>query len=112
MREGEVQVALSVLYSFWDEIDVTHGPSRAAVTCTRSRSQLSTVEDRSASATAAKRWWSTTTRELAAARRGGRLALVHCVEGGFHLGPDPRRGHGRRRGGSPRAASPTSRSRT
>jgi hypothetical protein len=42
----------------------------------------------------------------------GRLALIHCVEGGFHLGADSGRGPGGRSGSWPDAGSSTSRSAT
>src|SRR3954447_23196077 len=45
MREGEVQVVLSVLYSFWDEVDVAHGPVPGRGYLHRLESQLQTVEE-------------------------------------------------------------------
>jgi microsomal dipeptidase-like Zn-dependent dipeptidase len=88
VREGEVQVVLSVLYSFFDEIDVGRGPRpRSGYVATLER-QLQLVEERVAEhpeeASVAH-----DQAELAAARAAGRLAVIHCVEGGFHLGPDP-----------------------
>lgn len=88
MREGEVQVVLSVLYSFFDEVDVAHGPLPGRGYLHRLESQLQTVEEHvlehAADATVARDH-----HELAAARASHRLAVVHCIEGGFHLGPDP-----------------------
>ena len=88
MREGEVQVVLSVLYSFFDEIDVGHGPLPARGYLHRLESQLTNVEEQvlrhAGDATVARDH-----HELAAAQASHRLAVVHCIEGGFHLGPDP-----------------------
>src|SRR5689334_7412372 len=88
MREGEVQVVLSVLYSFFDELDVAHGPLPGRGYLHRLESQLQTVEEHvlehAADATVARDH-----HELAAAQAANRLAVVHCIEGGFHLGPDP-----------------------
>src|SRR4051812_9845497 len=46
MREGEVQVVLSVLYSFFDEIDVAHGPLPRRGYLHTLENQLKTVEER------------------------------------------------------------------
>jgi microsomal dipeptidase-like Zn-dependent dipeptidase len=88
MREGEVEAVLSVLYSFWDEIDVAHGPRpRPGYEATLERA-LHDVEARVAQrphdATIAR-----SPAALAAAREAGLLAVVHCIEGGFHLGTEP-----------------------
>jgi len=88
MREGEVQVVLSVLYSFWDEVDVEHGPLPGRGYLHRLESQLTTVEEdvrkHAGEATVARDH-----HELAAAQASHRLAVVHCIEGGFHLGATP-----------------------
>src|SRR6185295_12807742 len=86
MRAGGVGVALSVLYAFFDEIDVADGPRpRAGYLGTLER-QIELVE-----ATVAKENDAVVAHdpsELAAALRDDKLALVHCVEGGYCLGPD------------------------
>lgn len=89
MREGEVQVALSVLYSFWDELDVAHGAAPRRGYLHTLEAQLDTIETRIRTQHAHEAAVAHDHHELNAARAAHRLALVHCIEGGFHLGPDP-----------------------
>jgi microsomal dipeptidase-like Zn-dependent dipeptidase len=89
MREGEVQVVLSVLYSFWDEVDVAHGPIPRRGYLHTLEAQLDTIETRIRTKHAQEAAVAHDHRELAAVRAAHRLALIHCIEGGFHLGPDP-----------------------
>jgi microsomal dipeptidase-like Zn-dependent dipeptidase len=87
LHEGEVGVVLSVLYGFFDEIDVADGPRPHASYLANLERQIALVE-----ASVAGRPRTVVAHgpaELAAARRDGALAVVHCVEGGFCLGPDP-----------------------
>lgn len=88
MREGEVQVVLSVLYSFWDEVDIAHGPIPRRGYLHTLEAQLDTIETRIRTKHEREAEVVHNHRELAAARAAHRLALVHCIEGGFHLGPD------------------------
>jgi len=88
MRAGGVGVALSVLYAFFDEIDVGDGPCPRAEYLETLERQIELVE-----ATVAKEADAVVAHEpgeLAAALRDDKLALVHCVEGGYCLGPDER----------------------
>ena len=86
MRAGGVGVALSVVYSFFDEADVLDGTPKAdyigsvlrqiEIVNTHVRDELPPGVARVATNPAA----------LREAIDGGQLAVVHCVEGGFHLG--------------------------
>jgi microsomal dipeptidase-like Zn-dependent dipeptidase len=90
LEHGGVRLALSVLYSPFSEIDFTRPyasppqPSYAADLF----EQMGRVEDD----LAANDPYGTrvlvvrTVEDLDAALDDGRIALVHCVEGGFHLG--------------------------
>jgi microsomal dipeptidase-like Zn-dependent dipeptidase len=89
MREGGVGVALSVLYSFFDEADVLHGPLPRATYVDDLLDQLDEVEKHVAARHGSDVAVATDRRRLDEARRERKLALVHCVEGGFHLGPTP-----------------------
>lgn len=88
-REGNVTVAFSALYSPFDEIDIRgrflgapqEGYFPALI------EQLDTVETEVLASNVAARVV-TNAVELAAARANGEIAIVHCVEGGFHLGPN------------------------
>lgn len=86
MRAGGVGVALSVLYSPFDEMDI--GPPYGAPPqpgyFERLLRQLELVEERLDGARLAR-----TPAEMDAAIAAGELALVHCVEGAFHLPADP-----------------------
>lgn len=87
MREGGVQAALSVLYSPLDELAHTHGgraPESGALQAVIHQLEHveATVADSPDAAFAHDR------AELTRLAAEGRLALVHCVEGGFHLSPE------------------------
>ena len=88
MREGDVGVALSVLYSFFDEVDVIDGvvPKRHYIDALIE--QMDVVEDNIADHHADVAEVTPNPEKLAAARGAGKTAIVHCVEGGFHLGGD------------------------
>lgn len=91
LREGGVTVALSVLYSPFDEMDLSlrYGSppvSRYVHTLLR---QLDAVELEVSSEHAGAARIARNPAELDAALEAGEVALVHCVEGGFHLGPTP-----------------------
>ncbi len=88
MRDGGVGVALSVLYSFFDEIDGGHNsPPRPGGLDSVER-QMKGVEEHVAAEHEAVATIAHRPIDLAAAAQAGKLALVHCVEGGFHLGAD------------------------
>jgi microsomal dipeptidase-like Zn-dependent dipeptidase len=91
LREGRVRVVLSVLYSFFDELELDEQypaqPKRAYLDSLLG--QLELVEDdldrhHKGTAVAVRK-----PDQLAEALRGDRVAFVHCVEGGFHLGSTP-----------------------
>jgi microsomal dipeptidase-like Zn-dependent dipeptidase len=89
MREGGVGVALSVLYSSFDEMDLTlryGSPPQPHYHDTLVR-QLEDVESEVATHDGAR--IVRNPAELEAALAAGELAIVHCVEGAFHLDPDP-----------------------
>lgn len=87
MQEGGVNVALSVLFSFFDEFDLD-GPEPKAGYIDSLVEQLEFVGDHVAREHRGQAFVATTPQALAA-RREGEVALVHCVEGGFHLGATP-----------------------
>ncbi len=91
LREGQVGVALSVVYSFFDELDLEapYGAPPDADYLPRLMRQLDLVESEISERHAAE---AAVVTDLAALDREldrGRVALVHCVEGGFHLGATP-----------------------
>lgn len=85
MKEGEVEVALSVLYSAWDEWADRPPPEPPRDRYVKFLlDQLEAVEDDLAGrpdAAIALR-----PSDLMDAIDAEKVALVHCVEGGFHLG--------------------------
>ena len=89
MQKGGVGVALSVLYSFFAEVDVIGGiePSRDYLGEIEAQmlSVAKDIEEHHSGAAAI----ASNPRQLEEARAAGKVALVHCVEGGFHLGPTP-----------------------
>jgi microsomal dipeptidase-like Zn-dependent dipeptidase len=89
MRAGGVGVALSVLYSFFDEVDVADGVKPRPGYLESIEDQLQVVESHIADRHRDVALIAHNRRELAAAQDAGRLALVHCIEGGFHLGSEP-----------------------
>ncbi|HVE67846.1 MAG TPA: membrane dipeptidase [Solirubrobacteraceae bacterium] len=128
LRRGGVEVALSVLYSPWDEMGLARRDLRrvagvvSALRALRRHARLpnagsavslalaALVADRPPNRGAFRRLltqmdcverfyerrhgaelrFARSPREVAQARADGRVALVHAVEGGFHLPPDPR----------------------
>lgn len=89
MQEGGVRVAYSVLYSFFDEADVDDGPQPQADYFPTLLRQLEAVEKHVREKHPNDVAIVSSRAELTAALDGGRLALIHCVEGGFHLGAEP-----------------------
>jgi microsomal dipeptidase-like Zn-dependent dipeptidase len=91
LQEGGVGVALSVLYSFFDELDLDapYGAPPEAGYLARLISQLEMVEadirERHSGEAVVVRDPVALDRELG----NERVALIHCVEGGFHLGETP-----------------------
>jgi microsomal dipeptidase-like Zn-dependent dipeptidase len=87
MREGDVGVALSVLYAPLDEMDLgqPYGAPPRSGYFPDVLAQLQVVEDHVASR-GEEVAVAHSPAELDALIDQGRLALVHCVEGGFHLG--------------------------
>ena len=86
MQEGGVGVALSVLYSFFAELDVIGGIEPGDY-LGELEGQLERVEKDIEERHSAAAAIATNPEELEDARAAGKIALVHCVEGGFHLGP-------------------------
>jgi microsomal dipeptidase-like Zn-dependent dipeptidase len=88
LREGRVTVVLSVLYSFFDELELEEPypaqPKRAYLDSLLG--QLELVEDDLESKHGSTAVAVRTPEQLAQALDGDRVAFVHCVEGGFHLG--------------------------
>jgi microsomal dipeptidase-like Zn-dependent dipeptidase len=92
MRAGGVGVALSVLYSPFDEMDIgpAYGSPPHPDYFPRLLSQLDLVEERLGPGARI----ATTPEQLDDAVQAGELALVHAVEGGFHLPPGHEQLHG------------------
>ncbi len=88
-REGEVGVVLSVLYSPFDEMDLERGYRAPPVDAYFGRllDLLELVERDLAQRGDARVVRSAV--ELDACLAEGRIAFVHALEGGFHLGADP-----------------------
>ena len=91
MRAGRVGAVLSVLYVPLDEMDLScaYGSPPNPDYFPRLLRQLELVEAHVGAAHGDAVRIARTPTELEAARDQGRLALVHCVEGGFHLGATP-----------------------
>ena len=88
LRSGEVHVALSVLYSFFDELAPGQrypAQPRAAYLDALLR-QADLVERDLCNNHAAQAVIARSVADIDRAARDGQIALVHCVEGGFHLG--------------------------
>lgn len=81
LAAGDVRVVYSVLYSFFDEADAAPPAPGEYV------DELERLTETVAESLAGRAVIARNPAELAAA--GDRPALVHCVEGGFHLGRDP-----------------------
>jgi microsomal dipeptidase-like Zn-dependent dipeptidase len=88
MREGDVGAVLSVLYSPFDEMDLgkRYGDPPDGAYFGRLLDQLELVERDVARQPGAARVVRSAA-ELDACVAEGRVAFVHAVEGGFHLGP-------------------------
>jgi microsomal dipeptidase-like Zn-dependent dipeptidase len=91
MRAGKVGAALSVLYVPLDEMDLGkgYGAPPDPDYFTRLVRQLDLVEAHLERSHAGAATIARDPEGLDAALAEGRLALVHCVEGGFHLGATP-----------------------
>jgi len=91
MRAGGVGVALSVLYVPFDEMDADkryhHPPSDAYIHSVLRH--LDEVEEEIAEHHADQATVARNPGELDEALAAGRVTLVHCLEGGFHLGLSP-----------------------
>jgi microsomal dipeptidase-like Zn-dependent dipeptidase len=91
LQEGRVGVALSVVYSFFDEVDLDapYGAPPDRGYLPRLMRQLDAVEtdieEQHRGEAVVVRDPVMLDQELA----NGRVVLVHCVEGGFHLGDSP-----------------------
>ena len=88
LEAGRVGVALSVLYSPFDEMDLDkrYGSPPAANYFPTLLRQLEGVEEEVAREHAGRARVVHDRAELQAALDAEEVALVHCVEGGFHLG--------------------------
>jgi microsomal dipeptidase-like Zn-dependent dipeptidase len=91
LREGGVGVVLSVLYSPFDEMDLDQpygAPPEAdyvdSLIAQANLVELNLEEKHGGTAAIARN-----SGEVDAALAAGKIAFVHCVEGGFHLGPTP-----------------------
>jgi microsomal dipeptidase-like Zn-dependent dipeptidase len=88
LREGRVNVVLSVLYSFFDELELAEvypaQPKRGYLDSLLGQVELveQDLADNHRSTAVAVH----TPGALAEALGGERVAFIHCVEGGFHLG--------------------------
>jgi microsomal dipeptidase-like Zn-dependent dipeptidase len=91
MRAGRVGVALSVLYSFFDEFDVEvpYGSAGRGSYLEALLRQIDLVERDIEQHHSHQAAVVHDAAELGAAVEEGKVALVHCVEGGFHLGGTP-----------------------
>jgi microsomal dipeptidase-like Zn-dependent dipeptidase len=91
LREGHVRVVLSVLYSFFDELELEEPyPARPKHGYLESLlGQLDLVETDLEKQHGTTALVARTPEGLAEALQGERVAFVHCVEGGFHLGSTP-----------------------
>ena len=91
LREGGVGVALSALYTPFDEMDLSlryGSPPQGRYLHTLVR-QLDAVEHEVAEQHARAARIARNPAELDGALAAGEVALVHCVEGAFHLGDTP-----------------------
>jgi microsomal dipeptidase-like Zn-dependent dipeptidase len=91
LREGGVGLVFSVLYSFFDELDLDapYGAPPEPGYLPRLLRQLELVEEDTASNHGGHAVVVRDRASLDAALDDGRIAFVHCVEGGFHLGAEP-----------------------
>ena len=88
MRDGDVGAVLSVLYSPFDEIDLTkrYGAPPSAAYFQHLLDQLELVEDDIVENHNDEAAVVRTPAELDRTLAEGRIAFIHAVEGGFHLG--------------------------
>jgi membrane dipeptidase len=88
MKAGGVGVALSVLYQPFDEMDLgrPYGSPPAPAYFEDLLDQLESVETEVIEKHSKDAVFVHGSAELGAALEGGKLALLHCIEGGFHLG--------------------------
>jgi len=88
LREGRVNMVLSVLYSFFDELELAEvypaQPKRGYLDSLLGQVEL--VEQDLADNHGSTAVEVHTPGALAEALGGERVAFIHCVEGGFHLG--------------------------
>jgi microsomal dipeptidase-like Zn-dependent dipeptidase len=91
LRTGNVGVALSVLYSPFSEMDLDkpYGAPPSPGYINEVINQLSMVERDIATRHAGQATVARTQNDLQIALAQGQVALVHCVEGGFHVGATP-----------------------
>lgn len=91
LRAGDVGVALSVLYSPFDEMDLAlrYGSPPLPRYIHSLLRQLTDVERDIGATWPDQAAIARTPAELDAALDAGKVALVHSVEGGFHLGDTP-----------------------
>jgi microsomal dipeptidase-like Zn-dependent dipeptidase len=87
MKEGDVGAALSVLYAPFDEMDLDepYGAPPKPAYIKSVREQMDLVE-RAVAADAQNAAMARNPEQLKQAIDSGRIALVHCIEGGFALG--------------------------
>jgi membrane dipeptidase len=91
LHAGGVEVVLSVLYSPFDEMDLDQPygapPESGYIDSVLAQADLveHDIVARHGSTGAIAR----NHADIDAARAEGKIAFVHCVEGGFHLGPTP-----------------------
>ena len=88
MQEGGVGVALSVLFSFFAEVDVVGGVEPGNYLDELEAQRERVEEDIESSHSGAAKIVANP-EQLEEAHAAGKIALVHCVEGGFHLGSTP-----------------------
>ena len=88
--QGGVNVALSVLYQPFDEMDLEHfEEAPKAAYFDDLLGQIESVEHEIKEKHAARAMVAHNNTDLSHALDEKKLALVHAVEGGFHLGNDP-----------------------
>jgi microsomal dipeptidase-like Zn-dependent dipeptidase len=91
LRAGDTRIVLSVLYSFFDELEL--GEPYPAMPKSEYLApllrQLDDVEQEIAREHAGEAVVVRDAAELERAVEEGKVAMVHCVEGGFHLGGTP-----------------------
>jgi microsomal dipeptidase-like Zn-dependent dipeptidase len=91
LQAGGFGVAWSVLYSFFDEVDlgVHYGAPPKPGYLDDLLGQIDLVEEDIATHHAGAAAVTRNPAEVDAALSAGQVALVHCVEGGYHLGATP-----------------------